>query len=240
MPVGDPAAGAGAAGRGCWEASVGLHAMLRRGRDARARTRRWPRPRRWPSGPRPTRGSAPARRGSAATSASAWRCSPSVLDPAVVVLGGYFVPLGDLVLGPARRTLEQRLVGPVQRRPSCGSGRSASRPPRWAPPSGRSPAVFSGERRAVRPEPAQPARRARTSSDARCRRRGDRVDEERLEGHLGGAEQHRVARRGPGTVRVDRLQGARAARARPARRRPRPRPACRATRSSRPARPPAG
>ena len=40
-----------------------------------------------------------------------------VLDPAVVVLGGYFVPLGDLVLGPARRTLDERLVSETQRRP---------------------------------------------------------------------------------------------------------------------------
>jgi predicted NBD/HSP70 family sugar kinase len=41
----------------------------------------------------------------------------SVLDPEVVVLGGYFAPLGDLVLGPARRTLDERLASAVQVRP---------------------------------------------------------------------------------------------------------------------------
>ena len=46
----------------------------------------------------------------------------SVLDPAVVVLGGYFAPLGDLVLDPARRTLDERLVSDVQRRPELRPG----------------------------------------------------------------------------------------------------------------------
>jgi predicted NBD/HSP70 family sugar kinase len=41
----------------------------------------------------------------------------SILDPEVVVLGGYFTPLGDLVLGPARRTLDERLASPAQVRP---------------------------------------------------------------------------------------------------------------------------
>ena len=41
----------------------------------------------------------------------------SVLDPQVVVLGGYFAPLGDLVLEPARRTLDERLASAVQVRP---------------------------------------------------------------------------------------------------------------------------
>ena len=45
-----------------------------------------------------------------------------VLDPAVVVLGGYFVPLGDLVLGPARRTLDERLLGPASVRPELRVG----------------------------------------------------------------------------------------------------------------------
>jgi predicted NBD/HSP70 family sugar kinase len=41
----------------------------------------------------------------------------SILDPEVVVLGGYFTPLGDLVLDPARETLDRRLASPVQVRP---------------------------------------------------------------------------------------------------------------------------
>jgi hypothetical protein len=39
-----------------------------------------------------------------------------------VVLGGYFVPLGELVLAEARRTLDARLVAPVQRRPELRLG----------------------------------------------------------------------------------------------------------------------
>jgi predicted NBD/HSP70 family sugar kinase len=45
-----------------------------------------------------------------------------VLDPAVVVLGGYFVPLGDLVLDPARRVLDARLASDVQVRPELRLG----------------------------------------------------------------------------------------------------------------------
>jgi predicted NBD/HSP70 family sugar kinase len=41
----------------------------------------------------------------------------TVLDPEVVVMGGYFAPLGDLVLDPARRALDERLVSEVQVRP---------------------------------------------------------------------------------------------------------------------------
>ena len=33
------------------------------------------------------------------------------------MLGGYFAPLGDLVLDPARRTLDERLASTVQVRP---------------------------------------------------------------------------------------------------------------------------
>jgi predicted NBD/HSP70 family sugar kinase len=41
----------------------------------------------------------------------------SVLDPELVVLGGYFVPLAGLVLEPARRALDARLASAAQRRP---------------------------------------------------------------------------------------------------------------------------
>ena len=46
----------------------------------------------------------------------------AVLDPGVVVLGGYFAPLGELVLDQARRTLDDRLVSDVQRRPELRTG----------------------------------------------------------------------------------------------------------------------
>jgi len=111
MPVGDPAVRCGCGRTGCWEASVGLHAMLRavdmpeagtplasaEAVAERARTDERVRERLAGLG-------ADLGRGLAVLSL--------VLDPAVVVLGGYFVPLGDLVIGPARRALEERLLAP--------------------------------------------------------------------------------------------------------------------------------
>lgn len=113
MPVGDPSVRCGCGRTGCWEASVGLHAMLRavempelgtplasaEAVAERARTDGWVRD----------------RLGVLGTDLGLGLAVLSlVLDPAVVVLGGYFVPLGDMVIGPARRTLEQRLLGTVR------------------------------------------------------------------------------------------------------------------------------
>ncbi len=114
MPVGDPTVPCGC-GRTRLLGGLGRAARdAPGGRDARAR-----------DAARLGRGGGRAGRAPTSGSASGWRRSASdvglglavltqVLDPAVVVLGGYFVPLGELVLGPARRTLEQRLVGPVR------------------------------------------------------------------------------------------------------------------------------
>jgi predicted NBD/HSP70 family sugar kinase len=113
MPVGDPTVRCGCGRTGCWEASVGLHAMLRavempelgtplasaEAVAVRARTDLRVRERLAALGEDVGLGLA---------------VLTQVLDPAVVVLGGYFVPLGELVIGPARRTLEQRVVGPVR------------------------------------------------------------------------------------------------------------------------------
>jgi len=113
MPVGDPTVPCGCGRTGCWEASVGLHAMLRavempelgtplasaEAVAVRARTDLRVRERLAALGEDVGLGLA---------------VLTQVLDPAVVVLGGYFVPLGELVIGPARRTLEQRVVGPVR------------------------------------------------------------------------------------------------------------------------------
>ena len=117
MPVGDSAALCGCGRRGLLggldraarDAGRGRHA---RARHAPAHGRGGGRARRH----RP-RTSARGSRGSAATSASASPLLSSVLDPEVVVLGGYFAPLGDLVLEPARRTLDERLASAVQVRP---------------------------------------------------------------------------------------------------------------------------
>jgi predicted NBD/HSP70 family sugar kinase len=121
MPVGDPAAVCGCGRRGCWEASIGLHAMLRAVGMPELDT--------------PV-ASAEAVAARAATDAGVREALQrlghdvglglsvlaTVLDPAVVVLGGYFVPLGELVLAEARRTLDARLVAPVQHRPELRLG----------------------------------------------------------------------------------------------------------------------
>ncbi len=129
MPIGDSTATCGCGRRGCWEASVGLHAMLAAVGMPELDT--------------PLRSAeAVAARAAAdpAVRAGLERVGrdlglgiamlSSVLDPEVVVLGGYFAPLGDLVLDPARRTLDERLASAAQVRPelrlsSLGTGAAA-------------------------------------------------------------------------------------------------------------------
>jgi len=113
MPVGDPTVPCGCGRTGCWEASVGLHAMLRvvgmpelgtplASAEAVAERAR-------------TDGRVRGRLAALGSDLGLGLAVLAlVLDPAVVVLGGYFVPLGDLIIGPARRTLEERLIGPVR------------------------------------------------------------------------------------------------------------------------------
>ena len=121
MPVGDPAARCGCGRHGCWEASIGLHAMLEAVGMVELDT------------PLDTsRAVAERALTDAGVRAGLARLGhdvglglavlATVLDPAVVVLGGYFAPLGDLVLDPARRTLDDRLVSDVQRRPELRPG----------------------------------------------------------------------------------------------------------------------
>ncbi len=121
MPVGDPDARCGCGRRGCWEASIGLHAML----DAVGMTEL--------ETPLETARAVASRAlTDAEVRAGLARLGrdvglglavlATVLDPAVVVLGGYFVPLGELVLAPARQTLDERLVSAVQTRPELRLG----------------------------------------------------------------------------------------------------------------------
>ncbi|HEY5420381.1 MAG TPA: hypothetical protein VIL10_06575 [Marmoricola sp.] len=42
------------------------------------------------------------------------------MDPQVIVLGGYFVPLGEHVLAPARAVLNERLAAAQTRLPPSG------------------------------------------------------------------------------------------------------------------------
>ncbi len=117
MTVGDSRALCGCGRRGCWEASIGLHAMLAAVGMPELDT------------PLRTAEAVAARaRTDAGVRAGLDRVGrdvglgiavlSSVLDPEVVVLGGYFAPLGDLVLEPARRTLDERLASAVQVRPA--------------------------------------------------------------------------------------------------------------------------
>ena len=121
MPVGDPTVSCGCGRMGCWEASIGLHAMLEAVGmtelatpldTARAVATR-------------ALADAQVREGLARLGRDVGlglAVLAQVLDPGVVVLGGYFAPLGDLVLGPARRTLDERLVSGTQRRPDLRPG----------------------------------------------------------------------------------------------------------------------
>lgn len=116
MPVGDSTALCGCGRHGCWEASIGLHAMLAAVGMPELET------------PLRTAEAVAARAADdPSVRAGLERIGQdiglgiailsSVLDPEVVVLGGYFAPLGELVLAPARRTLDQRLASAVQVRP---------------------------------------------------------------------------------------------------------------------------
>ena len=116
MPIGDSTALCGCGRRGCWEASIGLHAMLAAVGMPELDT------------PLRTAEAVAARAltdaGVRAGLARVGRdvglgiaVLSSVLDPEVVVMGGYFAPLGDLVLEPARRTLDERLASAEQVRP---------------------------------------------------------------------------------------------------------------------------
>jgi predicted NBD/HSP70 family sugar kinase len=116
MPIGDSTALCGCGRRGCWEASIGLHAVLAKVGLPELETPL--------STAAAVASSAAADVGVAAALDSVGRdvglglaMLTSVLDPAVIVLGGYFVPLGELVLGPARDALDARLASAAQHRP---------------------------------------------------------------------------------------------------------------------------
>ncbi|WP_341923747.1 ROK family transcriptional regulator [Nocardioides psychrotolerans] len=116
MPIGDSAARCGCGRQGCWEASIGLHAMLAAAgmpeletplRSAEAVAAR--------ADDDPRVGAALSRLGHDVGLGLA--ILANVLDPEVIVLGGYFVALGERVLEPARDALDRRLPSPAQRRP---------------------------------------------------------------------------------------------------------------------------
>ncbi|SFC72710.1 Sugar kinase of the NBD/HSP70 family, may contain an N-terminal HTH domain [Nocardioides terrae] len=116
MPIGDSTALCGCGRRGCWEASIGLYAVLAKVGLPELST------------PLATAAAVAAAAASDPRVTAALEevgrdvglgvaMLTSVLDPAVVVLGGYFVPLGELVLAPARAALDARLASAAQHRP---------------------------------------------------------------------------------------------------------------------------
>jgi predicted NBD/HSP70 family sugar kinase len=116
MPIGDSTALCGCGRRGCWEASIGLHAVLAKVGLPELDT---------PLSTAEAVAAAAAAEPRVAAALDAvgrdvglgLAMLTSVLDPAVIVLGGYFVPLGELVLGPARSALDARLAAAAQHRP---------------------------------------------------------------------------------------------------------------------------
>lgn len=108
MPIGDPAAPCGCGRMGCWEASVGLRAMLAAvGMDER-------------STPLQTatavaeravddEGVRAALEVLGADLGRGLATLASVLDPSAIVLGGYFVPLGEFVVPAAQAVVAERL-----------------------------------------------------------------------------------------------------------------------------------
>jgi len=157
MPVGAPDAVCGCGRQGCWEASVGLHAMLRAVGMPELDT---------------PLASAAAVAARAATDAGVRTALArlghdvglglsvlaTILDPAVVVLGGYFVPLGELVLAEARRTLDARLVAPVQRRPELRLGALGIEAAALGAAEQSLTRVFSGEQELGAPPHHRPGR----------------------------------------------------------------------------------
>ena len=145
MPVGSSTARCGCGRQGCWEASVGLEAMLAAVGLPELDT------------PVQTAEAVAARAyDEPAVRAGLERVGDdlglgiallsSVLDPQVVVLGGYFVPLGELVLGPARRTLDARLASEVQVRPELRLSTLGTQAAALGAAERSLGPVFSGER----------------------------------------------------------------------------------------------
>jgi len=121
LPIGEPEARCGCGRLGCWEATIGLHAVLAKVGLAELDT------------PEATaRAVADVAKRDPAVRATLVEIGEDlgrglailtgVLDPAVIVLGGYFGPLADVMLAPARRVLDATLAAPVQELPDLRPG----------------------------------------------------------------------------------------------------------------------
>ncbi len=190
------------------------------------RPRRWPRPR-----PRPTRASAPGSSSSARDLGLGLAVLANVLDPEVVVLGGYFVPLGDLVPGPARaHPRRAAAVAPVQRRPELRLGALGIEA---AALGAAEQALERGLRRARSPspradEPGQPGQAGATRRAWRCRCAATGSTNSGSKA-ISAAPSSTESPPSPGMARVTDSSGAGQGQLGQGRRRPRRAPACRAT-----------
>jgi predicted NBD/HSP70 family sugar kinase len=108
MPIGDPAALCGCGRHGCWEASIGLRAMLTAvGMEEQATPLR--------TAHTVAERAATDERVRAALETVGLDLGrglatlAAVLDPSAIVLGGYFVPLGEYIVPPAQAVLAERL-----------------------------------------------------------------------------------------------------------------------------------
>lgn len=109
LPIGEPSARCGCGRSGCWEASVGLHALLAATGMGEAGT-----PRDTAAAVAAAAASSPdVRDGVAAVGRWLGRglgIVTGIVDPGTIVLGGYFAPLGELILAPAAEELAASLA----------------------------------------------------------------------------------------------------------------------------------
>lgn len=121
LPIGEPGAPCGCGRTGCWEASVGLHALLAAVGMEESGT-----PRETAAEvARRAAGSEQVRAGVVRTGELLGRglgIVSGVLDPERIVLGGYFVPLGGLVLVPATAELDAAVALGGRARPELHLG----------------------------------------------------------------------------------------------------------------------
>jgi predicted NBD/HSP70 family sugar kinase len=121
LPIGEPGARCGCGRLGCWEATIGLHAML-----AKVGLPELDTPERTAHAVAELAATDPTVR--AALEEIGGHLGrglvilTGLLDPAVIVLGGYFGPLADVVLAPAQAVLDASLAAPLQGRPDLRLG----------------------------------------------------------------------------------------------------------------------
>lgn len=130
LPIGEPGARCGCGRTGCWEASVGLHALLAAVGLEESGT-----PRETAAAVAHAAQDDPRVR-AGVESVARWvgrglAIVTGVVDPGTIVLGGYFAPLGDLVLRPAAEELAASLAssdlgGPDLRLGELGTGSAAT------------------------------------------------------------------------------------------------------------------